>query len=142
MRSMLDGMPRPRAVVGASLGGLIGMQVADAADALVLVNPMPPSPWHRHLPRRDAQQEGQPPGDVPDQPGGPGSVVPWGRNARLASTRRAMPDADAASVAYASARWRDESTAVLRDAGAGIEVEQPDCRVLCIASEVDEDIPV
>src|SRR5262245_20908320 len=41
----LETLPRPRAAIGASLGGLLAMVCADAADALVLINPLPPSPW-------------------------------------------------------------------------------------------------
>jgi hypothetical protein len=60
------------------------MACADEADALVLVNPLPPLPWSAALPARD----------WPD-------VVPWSRDARLASTRRALPDSDAATVLFA-----------------------------------------
>ena len=44
-RAALAALPRPRAVIGASLGGLLAMALPDAADALVLMNPLPPSPW-------------------------------------------------------------------------------------------------
>ncbi|HEY0506081.1 MAG TPA: alpha/beta fold hydrolase [Lysobacter sp.] len=124
VRSALVALPRPRALVGASLGGLLALACADQADALVLVNPIPPSPWAGELPSRD----------WPD-------VVPWRANARLASTRRALPDADDATALYALRRWRDESGAVLREAHAGILVPPPACRVLCIASAQDDDVP-
>ena len=123
-RTALAALPRPRAVVGASLGGLLAMRCADEADALVLVNPLPPLPWSSHLPARDWPV-----------------VVPWRRNARLASTRRALPDSDDATALFAFRHWRDESGAVLRTAHAGIEVEKPECPVLCIVSEQDEDVP-
>ncbi|QNP41130.1 alpha/beta fold hydrolase [Lysobacter solisilvae (ex Woo and Kim 2020)] len=123
-RAALLALPRPRALVGASLGGLLAMLCADAADALVLVNPLPPLPWAQALPARE----------WPD-------LVPWRRDARLASTRRALPDADAATALFAYARWRDEAGAVLRAAQAGVEVAMPQCPVLCIASSRDEDVP-
>lgn len=124
IRDALHALPRPRALVGASLGGLLAAAVADAADALVLVNPSPPAPLHRGLPQRT----------WPDP-------VPWHRDARLSSTRRAMPEADDAVALYAFRRWRDESAAVLRAAQAGIAVAKPRCPVLCIVSEHDEDVP-
>lgn len=124
VRDALHALPRPRALVGASLGGLLAAVVADAADALVLVNPLPPVPFNEGLPQRT----------WPD-------LVPWHRDARLASTRRAMPDADDAAALYAFRRWRDESGAVLRAARAGVAIPKPRCRVLCIVSEQDEDVP-
>lgn len=122
--SALAALPRPRALIGASLGGLLAMLCADEADALVLVNPLPPLPWARSMPVRE----------WPD-------IVPWQRDARLASTRRALPDADEATALFAFARWRDESGAVLRTAHAGIEVARPRCPVLCAVSREDEDVP-
>ena len=124
VRAALEALPRPRVLVGASLGGLLAMACAEAADALVLVNPIPPSPWHASLPQREWS-----------------AVVPWQRDARLASTRRAMPDADDASALFAFRQWRDESGAVLRAAHAGIAVGRPSCPVLCIASAQDDDVP-
>lgn len=124
MLAVQSQLPRPRAVIGASLGGLIAMRLAADADALVLVNPLPPRPWHRQLPPRE----------WPD-------VVPWHRDARLASTRRALADADDASALSAFRRWRDESGAVMREAAAGVSVERPPGPVLCVASGCDEDVP-
>jgi len=124
VRAALDAMPGPRAVVGASLGGLLAMACADAADALVLVNPLPPAPWADRLPARE----------WPD-------VVPWRRDARLASTRRALPDSDDATSLYAYRQWRDESGTVLRQAHAGLLLDAPVCPTLCIASAQDEDVP-
>ncbi len=120
----LDALPGPRALVGASLGGLLAASCAASADALVLVNPLPPAPWSAQLPRRE----------WPD-------VVPWRREARLASTRRALADADDATALFAFRRWRDESGAVLRQAQSGVTVAVPQCPVLLVASELDEDVP-
>ncbi|MFC0678857.1 alpha/beta fold hydrolase [Lysobacter korlensis] len=116
--------PRPRALIGASLGGLLALRCAEEADALVLVNALPPAPWALQLPARTS----------PD-------VVAWGADARLASTRRALPDADEATVIEAMRRWRDESGQVLREARAGIRTVPPRCPVLCLASGLDDDVP-
>jgi len=118
------GMP---VVVGASLGGLLAMQVATVVPlrALVLLNPLPPAPWHTMLPPREAS----PP------------VIPWGRTASLASTRRALPDASDATCEWAWRRWRDESGAVVDAARAGVALARPPCPVLVIASEADDDVP-
>ena len=124
VRTAIGAMPRPRAVVGASLGGLLALECADAADALVLVNPLPPSPWSAQLPARQ----------WPD-------VVPWRRDARLGSTRRSLVDADDTTALFAFRRWRDESGAVLREAHAGVTVGMPSCPVLCIASMRDDEVP-
>lgn len=125
VRGALQALPRPRVLIGASLGGLLAAMCADQADALVLVNPMPPAPWHRQLPRRDWGA----------------AVMPWQRNARLASTRDALCDADDAGAIFAFRHWRDESGRVLREAHAGIEVENPACPTLLIASAHDQDVP-
>jgi len=115
-------------VVGASLGGLLAMQVATVVPlrAIVLLNPLPPAPWHTMLPPREAS----PP------------VIPWGRTASLASTRRALPDASDATCEWAWRRWRDESGAVVDAARAGVALARPTCPVLVIASEADDDVPV
>lgn len=113
-------------LVGASLGGLLALDVAStsAVAALVLVNPMPPAPLASRLPSRE----------WPD-------VVAWGSQRSLAGTREAMPDADDAACLYAFRRWRDESGAVLREVAAGIAIEPPGVPVLCIASAEDRDVP-
>ena len=125
----LQALPHPRVLIGASLGGLLAAMSAampgNKADALVLVNPLPPAPWHRQLPRRDWDD----------------AVVPWWRNARLASTRDALRDADDATAVFAFRHWRDESGKVLREAYAGIEVDKPACPALLIASLRDADVP-
>ena len=123
LREAAGTLPTPRVLVGASLGGLLAMQLADelAASALVLVNPL--------LPGTVAARD-----DVVD------GIVPWSRTS-LARTRRALPDADDATVLYAATRWRDESAAVLADARAATLPARPACRVLVLASKRDHDVP-
>ncbi|MGJ7903592.1 alpha/beta fold hydrolase, partial [Lysobacter sp. 1R34A] len=41
VRAELEALPRPRAAIGASLGGLLAWLCADLADAAVLINPLP-----------------------------------------------------------------------------------------------------
>ena len=120
----LSMLPGPRVAIGASLGGLLAAACGERADALVLVNPLPPAPWAHSLA----------PGDGPD-------VEPWGAQGRFDGTRRALADADVATRLFAHRRWRDESGRVLREAHAGIEVPEPTCPVLFVVSEVDDDVP-
>jgi pimeloyl-ACP methyl ester carboxylesterase len=114
-------------LVGASLGGLLALAAATDVRpaALVLVNPLPPAPLHALLPTRGANA----------------AVVHWRRNATLAGTRRALPDADDATCLYAWRRWRDESGAVLDEALAGIALPTPPCPALVLASRHDSDVP-
>jgi pimeloyl-ACP methyl ester carboxylesterase len=108
-------------LVGASLGGLLALINRGHADALVLVNPMPPEglPGPRHE----------------------GDIVPWGRQASLAGTRRALPDADDLGALYAFRRWRDESGLALRQAHAGVRCAEAATPVLVMASADDTDVP-
>ena len=131
-RASLAAMPRPRAAIGASLGGLLAWLCGDLADAMILINPLRPKPW-AELPSRDDLTSPPPSRDWPE-------IIPWHRHARLTSTRRAMPDADEAAAIYAQRRWRDESGAVLRSALAGVEAPMPTCPILCIATQGDEDV--
>jgi esterase/lipase len=109
-------------LVGASLGGLLALANAASAQALVLVNPMPPA--------------GLPSGGIiPD-------VVAWGRDASLAGTRRALPDADELAALHAFRRWRDESGLALRQARAGWSLPAPACPVLVMGSSRDTEVPV
>ncbi len=116
----------PLVVVGASLGGLLALSVAKAvrADALVLVNALPP-----------AGVLSRPLG-APHPP-----RVRWGSERSIASTCRALPDADDAARLYAFTRWRDESGRVLDEARVGVPVEPVRCPTLVLASECDDDIP-
>jgi pimeloyl-ACP methyl ester carboxylesterase len=113
-------------LAGASLGALLALSAAQRMKpaALVLINPLPPAGvLARPL------YEPRPP------------VVPWARERSLASTRRAMPDADDAARLYALRRWRDESGTVLNEAREGIAVETPRCPTLLLAGELDADVP-
>ena len=123
VRTLLEAMPRPRALIGASLGGLLALRCADAADTLVLINPLPPHPWSEPMPR-----------------GASADVVPWRLTARLAGTRRALADSDDATALFAFRQWRDESTRVLEDARR-VAIERPEIPLLFIASADDEDVP-
>ncbi len=118
----------PVVLAGASLGGLLALCAAPRVNcrALVLVNPLPP------LEEAGAWAA----------PTWPGDIVPWGREASLAGTRRAMAGADDDAALFAFRHWRDESAAVLRDACAGREVTSTGCPLLVIASEGDQDVPV
>jgi pimeloyl-ACP methyl ester carboxylesterase len=124
---VLSDLPQsPCALIGASLGGLLALMLAEPVQpaALVLVNPMPPAPLHAGLPARA----------WPD-------IVPWGRERSLAGTRRSLFDADDATCLVAFRRWRDESGAVLRQAQAGVALAPPRCPVLVWVSEADADVP-
>ncbi len=123
VRDALRSMPRPCAVVGASLGGLLALHAAEVADAVVLVNPLPPAPW----------REERPPRAWPD-------IVSWRRHARLDGTRRSLPDTDEATALFAFRHWRDESGAVLRQACASGRIAQPACPVLFVLSRVDDEV--
>jgi pimeloyl-ACP methyl ester carboxylesterase len=114
-------------VVGASLGGRLALAAAGQREcaALVLLNPLPPLPEAAALPPRDDPAR-----------------VPWGRNASLAGTRRALPDADASTWVYAARRWRDESGRVLREARDRPLRQAPRCPILVCGSVSDDDVPV
>lgn len=116
----------PFVLIGASLGGLLALITAasTAPAALVLVNPLPPDGIDPRPTRADYPE-----------------IMPWGRNRSLAGTRRALPDGDDATRLFAFRRWRDESGQVLRVAHAGVAAEAPQCPVLVIAGERDEDCP-
>jgi pimeloyl-ACP methyl ester carboxylesterase len=118
-------MRSPKIIIGASLGGLLALMNADHADAMVLINPMPPAPFHLQMPSRE---------NYPD-------VIPWKSNASLSGTRRALFDGDEMTCLYAFRHWRDESSAAMNAAMAGINIIQPTCPGLVMASEQDKDVP-
>lgn len=118
-------MSSPRIVIGASLGGLLALMNADHAEAMVLINPIPPAPFHLQTPVREKYLE----------------IIPWKTDACLRGTRQSLFDADEMTCLYAFRHWRDESGEVMNAAMAGIEIVQPDCPLLVMASEQDKDIP-
>lgn len=121
-------LPRPVALVGASLGGLIAAQLAaqqaDSVHSLTLINAVPPAPWHQYLPERAFTP-----------------TIAWQRNARLASTRASMPSADAATALAAFRRWRDESGAAVQQAWNGMDIASPNVPVFSIIGANDQDVP-
>ena len=120
-----DALPRRRVLIGASLGASLALHAATDVDALVLVNPLPPSP------RVDDS-------DAPSL--GTGGLVPWSREGRFAGSLRALPD-DAVAARYAFSRWRDESVMVLRDALSIMLPPKPPMPVLVLIGGADADIP-
>lgn len=125
VREAVLALPSPRVLVGASLGGLLVAMNAGLADALILINPLPPAPWHSRLPVRAPYP----------------ARIPWRSGASLAGTRRSLFDADEAACLFAFRNWRDESGAVMNAALAGIAIEKPSCPVGIIVSGRDEDVP-
>lgn len=114
----------PVALVGASLGGLLALSVADECPpaALIVVNPMPPDGLVSH----DAFSERPP-------------IIGWSRST-FAATRVALPDAALSAIRIAHGNWRDESGVVLNEARAGIRVAPPSCPSLVMAAVDDGDI--
>lgn len=108
--------------IGASLGGLLALTCAQTAApiALVLVNAMPPAAIIGSVAGVEYAE-----------------IVPWRSRRSLASTLRAMPDADAAARLYAFRHWRDESGAALAAATRGVALERPACATLVLASADD-----
>lgn len=125
-RAARDAAGPDAVLIGASLGGLIALQLAAESPppALVLINPLPPAPWHALLPARQWPER-----------------VPWGRERSLAGTRRSLFDADEATCLAAFRLWRDESGRVLREARAGVTLALPACPALVQVSLDDEDVP-
>lgn len=111
-------------LVGASLGGLLALAAAARvkASALLLINPLPAEGIN------DAHRLAYPP------------VIPWRSDRSISGTCRAMPDADDAARLFAFHRWRDESGLALGQARRGIAIDLPDCPILLMASENDEDV--
>jgi pimeloyl-ACP methyl ester carboxylesterase len=116
---------QPIILIGASMGGLLALKVAEAIQptALVLINSVPPAGVG--APRTG---KSYPP------------LVPWA-NGPLEETRSALFDSDEATIHWAWPRWRDESGAVLNAMAAGISVQRPTCPTLVVLSEQDTDIP-
>lgn len=125
VQQYLLSMASPKVIVGASLGGLLTLMSADHADALVLINPMPPAPLHLQMPVHEQYP----------------AIIPWQTNASLQSTRRALFDCDEMTCLFAFRHWRNESGAVMNAAMAGIDIVQPVCPVFVVASGKDSDLP-
>lgn len=115
----------PRIIIGASLGGLLALINADHADAIILINPMPPAPWHAQVPEREYYP----------------AVIPWQSRGSLRGTHRSLVDCDAVTCLYAFRHWRDESGAAMNAAMAGVDIIRPNCPVLVMGSEQDKDVP-
>jgi pimeloyl-ACP methyl ester carboxylesterase len=112
-------------LVGASMGGILALEAAEAINpaALVLVNSVPPAGVGalrrtKHYP----------------------PIVEW-TNGPLAETRDALFDSDEATIQWAWPRWRDESGAVLQKIAAGISMQPPTCPALVVLGEQDRDVP-
>lgn len=114
-------------LIGASLGGLFAMELAEGvgADALVLINPIPPKGAALAL--------------LPEL--NPAAIEPWADTASLSSTARAIPDASPATWHWLWRQWRNESGTVLREARAGREIARPDMPGLVVISDQDRDVP-
>lgn len=115
----------PLLLVGASMGGLLALKVAEIVQpaALVLVNSVPPA---KIGPSRAGKA-------YP-------AIVRWA-DGPLAETRAALFDSDEATIQWAWPRWRDESGAVLNEIAQGVFAKQPPCPTLAVLSERDTDIP-
>lgn len=121
-------IPRPHGrlvIVGASMGGILGLKVAEAAkpDALVLANSVPPLGVAEP---REAQFP---------------AIVRWA-NGPIKDTRDAMPDSDEATILRAHPRWRDESGSVMETITGGVRARKPSCPTLVILGEKDTDVPM
>ena len=68
-------------------------------------------------------------------------VKRWAHASELAKTARALPDADSAAIAFAHARWRDESASVLNSAYAGRNFTHAKLATLMLIAENDRDVP-
>ena len=113
-------------MIGASLGGLLAAEAAadavrsSSVRALIFAAPMLKSGLN------DTRL-----------------VLPvkrWAHATELAKTARALPDADTAAIAFAHARWRDESASVLNSAYAGRDFSSPKIATLMLIAENDRDV--
>lgn len=118
--------PTPPLLVGASMGGIVALRVAErvAVGGLLLVNSVPPAATPGWPPR---------PTDFPP-------LIPWATESTLDGTRASMPEADEATVRWAHPRWRDESGAVLRALHAGVVVARPTAPTLALIGMDDIDV--
>ena len=117
----------PTALIGASLGGLLCLALAEGLPglSLVLVNPLPPSPESSELPERPVYPR----------------RVAWQSAGRFAGTLEAMPESSSSARLFAFRHWRDESGQVLNTARDGLALPAPKAPCLMFASEDDRDVP-
>lgn len=116
----------PSVLIGASLGGLLAAEALSIDDgqtssvrALILAAPMLKSGVAIKV---------------------PGTIKRWAHAPELAKTARALPDADSAAIAFAHARWRDESASVLNTAYSGRDFASGRRATLMLIAEHDRDI--
>ena len=120
--------PRPRALVGASMGGAVALLAAPRVRprAIVLVNPVCPRPWG----------VGPPSSYTSD-------IIRWAGTS-FERTARALPDCTPEVQRWACERWRDESGRAMRELQSSAYAEsslRPQCRVLFVVSGADTDVP-
>ena len=96
-------------LIGASMGGLFALKVAELLPpaALVLINSLPPSDVAESRPLKT-----YPP------------IIEW-ENGPLAETQAALFDSDETIVQWAWPRWRNESGAVLQQLHGPFPVQRP-----------------
>ncbi len=113
-------------LVGASMGGILALKVAERihADALVLVNSVPPQGIGK--PR---EGKAYPP------------IVRWA-NGPIEETRAALPDGDEATVRWAHPKWRDEAGGAMNTIHDGVPVRFPGVPTLVVLGAEDTDIPL
>ena len=117
----------PNVLIGASLGGLLAAEAlsidaeqTSSVRALILAAPM--------------LKSGTTGIEIA------GTIKRWAHATELSKTARALPDADSAAIAFAHARWRDESAAVLNSAYAGRDFASGSRATLMLIAENDRDI--
>jgi pimeloyl-ACP methyl ester carboxylesterase len=111
-------------LVGASMGGVLALKVAERVrpDVLILVNSAPPAGVGK-------ARTGKP---YPP-------IIRWA-NGNIKDTRDALPDGDEATVQWAHPKWRDESGAVLNTIQRGVKVQKPAVPTLVILGAKDTDV--
>lgn len=127
LRQIIAWIPQsePFFLIGASMGGLLALKVAEQITpaALVLVNSVPPSDVaakrvHKTYP----------------------PIIHW-EDGAIEETRSALFDSDEATIEWVWQRWRNESGAVLQQLTGAFPVQRPNCPTLAVLSEQDHDIP-
>jgi len=108
-------------LIGASMGGRIALEASQMVHpiAMVLVNSVPP---------QGLGSKAFPP------------IVKWA-NGPLKDTIDSMPDSDHATILWAWKRWRNESGQVMHELSQGQAVIQPNCPVIVVIGEKDDEVP-